>query len=322
MLQPPNDPPAKVGICVLNYHHPRETLHCIETLLGKEPASTRVLWIENDADRTEASMREALKNASFPWVILPEDAEALPPAGTVGVLLSGENLGYAGGNNLGLRLFHRLGVPFSWVLNNDTELLEGDSERLVEAAEARPEVGAWGTTNCSDLDSRGVRTKVDYFGGIISLESFGITRARTIRELETDSSTYISGCSLFARTSVFAEVGFIPEDYFLYYEDPAFTYELRKRGYIVSGVDSVRVQHTESLSTGRRSPLTEYYARRNRWYFIERYHPDSLAAQKRRFWYLVQKYLFRLKFSRLKAEWIAYRDYRDRKLGRSTRTFE
>ena len=312
---------AQVGICILNYHHPVETLHCIENLLKVEPPTTRILWIENDAQATEGTMREALAQATFPWMVLDASAAELPPSGTVGVILSPENLGYAGGNNLGLRLFHRAGVPYAWVMNNDTELAQGCSSDLVAAAERRPEVGAWGSLIRATHDHRGEAVDVVYLGGIVSLRDFSIMLARSVDDLEREPLAYVSGCALFARTAVFAEVGFIPDDYFLYYEDPAFTYELKKRGYKVSGLESVIVEHAESLSTGRRSPLMEFYNRRNRWFFIERYHPEALGRQKRRFWYTFQKFLFRLKLSRIQEEWIAFYDYKRRRTGRTTRAF-
>ncbi|HTL99070.1 MAG TPA: glycosyltransferase family 2 protein [Holophagaceae bacterium] len=309
----------KVGICVLNYHHPHETAHCVEILLRKEPATSRILWIENDSEATEAGMRAALAQAPFPWVVLDPEESELPAPGVVGVLLSPKNLGYAGGNNLGLRRLHRAGVPYAWVLNNDTELMEGCSEDLVAAAEARPEVGAWGAAiHAVHRNASGEIERV-YLGGIVSQRDFGIKLAESLEALEQEPFAYVSGCSLFSRLSTFAEVGFIPDDYFLYYEDPAFTYELKKRGYAVSGLTSVRIYHLESLATGRRSPLMEYYNRRNRWVFIERYHPEALKGQKKRFWYTFQKYLFRLRLERIHEEWIAYQDYRKGRLGPTVR---
>ena len=311
----------KVGICILNYHHPDVTAKCIESLLRKEPPSTRILWIENDAAVTMEALRAELAKAPFPWEMLDGSETELPPSGTVGVILSPENLGYAGGNNLGLKLFHRMSLPYAWVLNNDTELMSGSSEDLAAAAEARPEVGAWGALIHAHHRFPTYEAVVAYFGGVVSQRDFRIVLAQSVTALEQEPFAYVSGCSLFTRMSIFAEVGFLPDDYFLYYEDPAFTYELKKRGYKVSGLESVVVRHLESLATGRRSPLMEFYNRRNRWFFIERYHPQALRQQKKRFWYTLQKYLFRLKFSRIREEWIAYKDYRDRKLGPTARHF-
>ena len=81
------------------------------------------------------------------------------------------------------------------------------------------------------------------------------------------------------------------------------------------------MRHLESLATGRRSPLMEFYSLRNRWFFIERFFPAQLARQKRRIGYTIQKYLLRGKFKALYISWAAYRDYRRGRLGRTSRTF-
>jgi len=206
-----------VGICVLNYHHPVETARCIESLLRREPPTTRILWIENDADSTRADMMAVLVQASFPWAFVSADSESLPLSGTIGIMLNGQNLGYAGGNNPGLRLLHKLGIPYAWVLNNDTELLEGSSADLVTAATSRPEVGAWGTIIHACLHVASATADLIYLGGSVSQKDFRIILSQSVQALETDPFAYVSGCSLFCRTSVFAEIGFIPDDYFLYY---------------------------------------------------------------------------------------------------------
>lgn len=302
-----------VGICVLNYHHPVETVQCIESLLRKEPPTTRILWIENDADSTRADMMAVLNQASFPWAFVEPDSQALPPSGTVGVLCNGQNLGYAAGNNPGLRLLHRLGVPYAWVLNNDMELLEGCSSDLVEAAASRPEVGAWGTF---------IRTTQDqdhYFGGILSFKDFSITFCRSVDELDRNPLTFVSGCSIFFRLETAEAIGFIPEDYFLYYEDASFTMELRRRGLLVSALESVVVSHVESRNTGYRSLLVEFYNRRNCWFFIQRYFPERLNANHWLLFYRLQKHLVRGKWTRLRGEALAYTDFGKGRMGPTTR---
>jgi len=116
-------------------------------------------------------------------------------------------------------------------------------------------------------------------------------------------------------------VGFLPEDYFLYYEDPSFSFLLKRAGYAIAGLEAVAVHHLESLSTGRRSPLMEFYSHRNRWYFIERFFPEHLARQKRRIAYSLQKYLLRGMLSTIYVHALAFLDYRRGRLGRTNRTF-
>jgi hypothetical protein len=305
---------VRVGILILNYHHAHETLDCVRNLMAREPETTRLFWIENDATETWEETRGVLDGAGVPWTQLDPSAPAVPPAGTVGVIRNADNLGFAGGNNAGLRLLHALDVPYAWVLNNDTLVLRGTSSDLVRAAETRTEVGAWGTPLIT-------RHNPCYFGGIVSLKDFSIKLAQSPDCLEREPLSYVSGCSLFIRTEVAAKLGYLPERYFLYYEDPAFGLELRRAGFTLSGVWDVLVFHIESLSTGRRSRLMEFYNRRNRWHFIQAYFPDHLPRQKRRLWYHLQKYFFRLEFRRMYLELIAYLDFKAGLLGRTHRDY-
>jgi GT2 family glycosyltransferase len=303
-----------VGICVLDYHQPEATSRCIQSLLEREPLSSRILWLENDALVTQKGLEVVLASAPFPWVWVDPSRDPLPGPGIVGVIAIPENLGYAGGNNIGLRFLHQHGVPWSWVINNDTLVTEGDSRLLLEAAEARPEVGVWGAAIMSDVYE-------PYYGGVIRSRDFRPRRCEDLAELEQHPMAYVSGCSLFMKSELVASVDFIPEDYFLYFEDPAFSLEIKKRGLRISGVDSVKLWHHESLSTGKRSHQMMFYNCRNRWFFIERYYPEALSWQKMRRWYRLQSLLFRGNFRHMKIEWLGYQDYCKRVTGQTTRDF-
>jgi hypothetical protein len=315
---PPGSLQAQVGILVLNYRHPRETLDCVQSLLDRESGASRIIWIENDAAHTWAEVRELIEASPIPFMLLDPGRSFLPPEGVVGIILNEENLGFAGGNNVGLRFLHRLAVPFAWVLNNDTHLLEGDSSLLVRSAEARPEIGLWGSSIVAEHGHARSRL-THYMGGRIRMRDFNIEFAGDPGTIEKDPLAFISGCSCFARLSLFAEVGFIPEDFFLYYEDPALTLEVRKRGYRISGVPEVKINHLESLSTGRGSPLMDYYNQRNRWVFIQRYFPEQMRKQLWRLLYSLQRSLFRGRFDRIRIALMAYQDFRMNRLGRGSR---
>ena len=304
----------QVGILVLNYHHPQETLDCIRSLLAKEGAESRILWLENDAAVTGAQAEAVLADSGLDWVGVDPGQDPLPAPGTIAYIANPENLGYAGGNNVGLRYLRSQGVPYAWVLNNDTLLRTGSSRDLLAAAEARPEVGLWSTLVHSELHPL-------YVGGRMQLRDFAIHYISEVGLLEHDPHTYISGCSMFLRTELADSLGYIPDDYFLYYEDPAFSFEIRKRGLLLSATSEVTVFHIENLSTGRRSLLTEYYNRRNRWTFIRRYFPEHFRKQAWRQLYVAQRLLFRLKFSRLRVEWLSMVDFLKDRRGRTHRSF-
>jgi GT2 family glycosyltransferase len=282
--------------------------------LEREPATSRILWLENDARASRSQLEAVLAEVTFPWVWLDPARDPLPGPGVVGVVAIPENLGYAGGNNVGLRFLSRHGVPWSWVINNDTLLLEGDSSNLVAAARARPEVGLWGTAITSDLYP-------PYFGGVIRSYDFRPRRCEAIAELEQHPNAFVSGCSLFLSTKLAAELNFIPEEYFLYFEDPAFSLEIKRRGLSLSGLNSVRLWHHESLSTGMRSHLMTFYNCRNRWIFVARYFPQSLWKQKLRRWLRFQGLFFRGRFWQIRLEWLGYQDFLAGSSGRTLREF-
>lgn len=303
-----SDSLPQVGIVLLDYRQPESTLRAVASLQAREGAHSRILWVVNGATENRAELDRQISKAGISWIELrPESDSPLPPAGTLGVIFNAGNLGYGAGNNVALRYLHACAVPFAWVLNNDTELLEGTSGMLVEAATAAPDVAAWGMPLQSQ---QGL-----VLGHRFSLRSFAVSSSLQPVDLG-DPDTFLSGCSIFLRLEAAAEVGFFPEHFFLYYEDVAFSLELRRRGWRLGFVPTVKIRHEGSLTSGRRSPLVEYYTRRNRWLFAQQYFPEALRSSGRVLAYSFQKYFFRGQWMRLRMEWLAYRDFRAGRSGR------
>ena len=306
---------AQVGILILNYHQPEATLACVKRLLEREGPEARVLWLENAADQTWAGLQPLLEAEDLPWTLVDAQAGELPAPDQVGLIRIPANLGYAAGNNVGIRYLHRHGVEFAWVMNNDTLLTRGSSRDLVQAANLRPDVALWGMWVADTA-------LPSYLGLTLQRKDFAAARLMKAEAVESDPMSFINGCAMFFRTGEALAVGCIPEIYFMYYEDPAFTWEFRKQGRAFAVVEGVEVLHLQSLSTGHRSAFMEYYCRRNRWYFIQNYFPDCLAKQKWLFFtHQMQKLFFRLRFDRIRLEWQAYRDFRQDRMGRATWRF-
>jgi len=300
-----------VGILVLNYRQPEATLDCVRRLLEVEGEEACILWLENGASDTLDQVRGLLEGSGCPWTLLDPDGQELPPPGVIGFVPIASNLGYAAGNNVGIRLLHRCGVPYGWILNNDTTLTRGSSRDLVKAALARPEVALWGMWV-------GDTALPSYLGLRMQERDFAAARLMDKTQVESDPMSFINGCAMFFRNEDALSVGCIPESYFMYYEDPAFTWEFRKLGRAFSVVEDVEVLHLQSLTSGHRSPFMEYYCRRNRWFFIQAYFPQRLKRQVWLFFaYQLQKLLFRLRFDRIRLEWRAFWDFRAGRKGRT-----
>ena len=116
-----------VCIVVLNWNRRDDTLDCLASLEGLDYPSRWTLVVDNGS--TDGSA-EAIERA-YP---------------AVDVIRAGENLGYAEGNNLGLREALKRGADYVLVLNNDTLVARQMLTHLVAAAEVDQQVGAAGPT--------------------------------------------------------------------------------------------------------------------------------------------------------------------------------
>jgi GT2 family glycosyltransferase len=287
----------------------------VKRLLEAEGENACVLWLENGAESTWETLQPILDASNLPWSLVDSDTGELPAPGRIGVIPISKNLGYAGGNNIGIRFLHRHGIEFVWLMNNDTILIRGDSQDLLQAARSRPEVALWGMWV-------GDTQRPSYLGLKLQRKDFAASFLTQASDIEFDPMSFISGCAMFFRTEDAIAVGGIPEIYFMYYEDLAFAWEFRLRGRAFSVVESVEVLHSQPPSLRYRRRFTEYYCRRNRWYFIQQYFPSVLSRQRVLFFtHQMQKLFFRLRFDRIRLEWQAYRDFQKHQMGHATRRF-
>jgi len=234
----------EISVITVNYNGIEETSRMIESVAANWLQSYEIIVVDNGSVNDEALM---LKE-KYPFIQ---------------ALRSSDNLGFAGGNNLGYR--HSSG-NFILFLNNDT-LVRDDSLRfLTETLKQHPRIG-------------GVSPKILYndeqdhiqFAGYTELSSITI-RNSTIGHGENDlnqydsttSTAYLHGAAMMVRREVVEQVGLMPECYFLYYEEMDWSAQMKKAGYELMYEPRAVVYHNESSSTGKDSPLKIYYMTRNR----------------------------------------------------------
>lgn len=187
----------------------------------------------------------------------------------VKLIRSEKNLGFAGGNNLGIKQARGKYLLF---LNNDTEVAPDFLEPLVELFEkdglagiASPKIIFYGTDNV-----------IQYAG------STGINpwtgRSKGIGSQETDRGQYntsaqtalADGAAMMVPRRVINHVGLMPEMYFLYYEELDWCEMIKRAGYTCHYIANATIFHKESMSVGKVSVLKTYYMNRNRLLFIRR----------------------------------------------------
>lgn len=194
------------------------------------------------------------------------------------VIRSEENLGFSGGNNLGIEASKG---EYLFFLNNDAEITAGALDTLVHFLENHPKVGAVSPKICYYGAGPGSdNPDILQFVGSTPLSSF-TARNSTYGEKEPDTgqftkakpSAYVHGAAMLLPRKVVENVGMMPEAFFLYYEELDWCAQIKDAGYEIWVEPAAKVYHKESLTVGEDSPLKTYYMNRNRLLFMRRNRP-------------------------------------------------
>ncbi|MFT6357046.1 MAG: GT2 family glycosyltransferase [Saprospiraceae bacterium] len=193
----------------------------------------------------------------------------------VKVIRSEENLGFAGGNNIGIR---ESNGEYFFFLNNDAVLTNGALEKMLALFDSNPKLGIVSPKICyfkSDISSD--EDLIQYAGA--TMVHPVTARNQTIGEKELDKNqysvaketAYAHGCAMLVKKEVLIKVGLMPEDFFLYYEELDWCEQIRKAGYEIYVEPNATVYHKESYSVKKNSALKTYYINRNRILFMRRH---------------------------------------------------
>jgi hypothetical protein len=179
------------------------------------------------------------------------------------------NLGFAGGNNLGIQ--YALGDYFLF-LNNDTEVPRNFLEPLLNVFQEHPDAGA-------------VSPKIKFFSSpqiiqyagyskmnpvTLRMHAFGSRKEDTGKYDRLTTTWCAHGCAMMVPRAVVGKVGKWPEEYFLYYEEHDWSSSIKRAGYNIYFQPQSTVFHKESLSIDKSSPRKVYYLNRNRILFMKK----------------------------------------------------
>jgi GT2 family glycosyltransferase len=189
------------------------------------------------------------------------------------VLRNKENLGFAGGNNVGIQAARG---EYIVLLNNDTWADPHWLEELVKATQCGPPVGMWGSKICSYYQ----RDRIEGVGELIYWD--GLSRARG--QYEQDHGQYSAmeeiffppGCGAMYRKSLFDGIGLFDEDFFAYADDSEIGIRARLSGWKSVYVPKAILFHKNSGTAGQYSPLKAFYVERNRFWITIKYFPSPL----------------------------------------------
>ena len=239
-----------ISVITVNYNQSSVTCELLQSLQKISYPNMEIIVVDNASPNDTPDRIKEL----YPGIIL---------------IKSKENLGFAGGNNLGIRVAKG---KYLFFLNNDTEVPAHIMEPMVELLENRPEIGA-------------VSPKIKYFQepGLVQYAGFTRMNPWTIRNKavgyrqpdspefdQLTSTNSVHGAAMMIPRRVIDEVGLMPEIFFLYYEEHDWAEMIKRAGYKIYYQPASFILHKESISTGKNSPLITYYLTRNRLLFARR----------------------------------------------------
>ncbi len=256
-----NRPPFIVAVTV-NFGRPDDTFECVASLLATQYPHLRIVVVDNGS---APDVRERLRQEL--------------PSGVV-FIRSEKNLGFSGGNNLGIRHGLDAGADYIVLINNDATL-KPDALRIV--AESAPMVRGLGILGgkilVAEPDEAGQRQIWSAGGWYSQLKASGYLAGQgEVDQGQFDHASdteFIPGCLWVVPSDVFRMVGLLEEDYFLYTEDLDYALRLHRARYRLYYEPRIVCYHKVSRShwqdRGRASPLLNYYTNRNRVHFARRW---------------------------------------------------
>lgn len=248
----------KAAIIILNYNGTEDTIACVNSILDTG-CSADIIVVDN---ASSVSSYEQL-------------TEQLPK--NVLLIASDVNLGYAGGNNIGIKYAYDNGYEYICVLNNDTVLMEDFLSPCVVELEKNWDIAFIGPTivNYSDGKVQSTGGSIDINRAFADCKNAGAEYKAHPRMICSD---YIGGACMVFRRDIVKELGMIPESYFLFFEETEWCYRALQHGYRNICLNAVRIRHKGSVSIKKIGGLNEYMMMRNRIAFLRRNHPNKMLA--------------------------------------------
>ncbi|TCD23395.1 glycosyltransferase family 2 protein [Pedobacter psychrodurus] len=243
---------AKTSIITVNYNQPGVTLDLLKSI--KENCSLdqiEVILIDNASEVDNENLFSACYAA-------------------IKYIRSEVNLGFAGGNNLGIQ--HATG-EYILMINNDTELIPGFIEQLIAEMLIHPEIGILSPLilyhDDPDIIQYAGYTPINFITGRNQTIGFGHLNKDQYANI-SHQTAFCHGAAMMCRKTDVDRIGLMPEQYFLYYEELDWCEMFKRAGKKIWFSGKTHILHKESMSVGKESPIKTYFITRNRMLFMRR----------------------------------------------------
>ncbi|MEO7041064.1 MAG: glycosyltransferase family 2 protein [Gemmatimonadaceae bacterium] len=262
-----------VGVILLNWNGYDDTAETLASLLRATPRPAYVVVVDNgshDHSVSQLSAWGATNNvssetcdASLPYTFSPET--------WLRIILSSDNRGFAGGNNIGLaHLAHDTNTTHFLLLNNDALVAPDYFARLLEALTAEPDAGIMGCTIFHYPETN----RVWFAGGYEDrLRGVALHRYEVPERPEPFATEWVTGCAMLISRTLYEAIGGLAECYYpIYCEDSDYSLQARTAGFGVVIAPRAHVYHKvgATVGTGEVVPRVAYWQTRHRVFSIRR----------------------------------------------------
>lgn len=285
-----------VCVILVNYNGYEDTVACIQSLRQIDYTNYKIIVIDNGSTElpSEEQIQYIKKHSKY--------------------VVSDNNLGFSGGNNLGMKIADTLGADYYMLLNNDTVVDTKFMTKLVQTAEEKENVGiVTGKIFYYDHPRH-----IWYAGGEVNSDTCSVRHrywdeVDYISDQEVEQITFATGCLWLLPVKTVKEIGTMDEKLFLYSEDTEYSFRLIDKGYKIYYNNSAIIYHKVSKSTSILSDIKQYYLLRNEFYIINKYAKKRYKAFLKKIYVIIKQVL--KKELRIRVVLRAYSDYKNNNMG-------
>lgn len=283
-------------ILILNWNGWKDTIDCLNSVLAIKGVSFRVVVCDNcSMDGSIEKIRDWANDQSLSlFETTDEQIESGPfeirEEWKLSLIKIKENRGFAGGNNVGLRLIQMLeDYQYVWLLNNDTCVDPSALYHLISRIGEKSGAGLCGSAiyyydNPNVLQAMGGASYNKWISYSKHICAYKTDPNELPIEIVENKMDYVVGASMLVTKPFLDRVGLLCEEYFLYFEELDWAIRGKVKGFSLACAPNSIVWHKEGASIGSsstgsmKSELADYYGTRNKLLFTKKFYPEALPT--------------------------------------------
>lgn len=253
---------SSLAIVIVNYNGVDDTLECVDSIKQECILDNEIIIVDNNSNIFNKN--KLIENQSLYTLILNK-----------------KNQGFSCANNIGIKYAMKKGYENILLINNDTIITKNSIEIMLEKLNSDSNLGIVGCT----ILYNDYKDLIWFDGGNINWNKFlgehENMKKKYNHESRSCNVSFLSGCCMLIKSKVFEEVGLLPEEYFMYFEDVDFCAMVLEFGYKLFVCKEAVIYHKVSAASGGEdSPFTIEWCNRNRIVFMKKYKYKSSSKVK------------------------------------------